>query len=381
MMLPALVRAGRVLAPRGVRDCPAHRRWCAAALDAYSQAVVGVVDTVGPAVVAVKHRSGAGQGSGFIFSPDGYVLTNDHVIGDAGSDLGVSLTDDSSLAAEVVGRDPPTDVGVLRIAGAAGRSLPYVALGDSDALRVGQLVVAIGNPLGYASSVSAGVVSALGRSLRSQSGRLIDSVIQTDTAINPGNSGGPLVTAAGECIGMNTAIISGTQGLAFAVPSKTISWVVSQILRHGQVKRGYFGIYGQVRPVHRSLQRELGLQTATVVMVHGLDPHGPARAAGLQDGDVLISAAGQPIGSMDDLYRVLSTPAVAQKAGAPVDVEVLRSGKRLRLGIIVEDGPRRLSDGGGGDAGGPSRLSPFGRPQVPTPGPPQPTAVDSWRIW
>lgn len=218
------------------------QRGCADALDAYSKIVTGTVDSAGPAVVAIRHADGGGQGSGFIFTSDGYIVTNDHVLGEGGK-LQVTLTDDTTLPAEVIGRDPPTDVGVLRIP-APGRALPAVPLGDSGRLRVGQLVVAIGNPLGYASSVSAGVVSALGRSLRSKSGRLVDNVIQTDTAINPGNSGGPLVNSAGQAVGMNTAIISGTQGLAFAVPSNTISFVVSQILRHGRVRRAYLGVRG-----------------------------------------------------------------------------------------------------------------------------------------
>merc|ERR1711988_483659 len=191
--------------------------------------------------MGIRHRDGGGQGSGFILSQDGYIVTNDHVLGEAGKAITVTMTDNTTLPAEVVGRDPPTDVGVLRIP-SAGRSLPSVTIGDSGKLRVGQLVVAIGNPLGYASSVSAGVVSAVGRSLRSQSGRLVDNVIQTDTAINPGNSGGPLVTSVGEAVGMNTAIIQGTQGLAFAVPSNTITFVVAQLLRFGRVRRAYFGI-------------------------------------------------------------------------------------------------------------------------------------------
>merc|ERR1719310_1735809 len=298
------------LASRHHKSAACHRgvRACAAALDAYSKVVTNVVDTVGPAVVAIRHRDGSGQGSGFIISQDGYLVTNDHVLGDVGSAVSVSLTDDRTLPAEVVGRDPPTDIGVLRIP-AVGRSLPFVPLGDSGVLRVGQLVVAIGNPLGYASSVSSGVVSAVGRSLRSQSGRLVDNVVQTDTAINPGNSGGPLVSSNGEAMGMNTAIIAGSQGIAFAVPANTISFVVSQILQHGHVKRGYFGIYGGARAVQRSLQQEWGLSLHTVVQVAGLDPEGPATKAGIKAGDLLVAADGQPIGSMDDLYRVLSSRA------------------------------------------------------------------------
>eukprot|EP00927_Polykrikos_kofoidii_P046561 TRINITY_DN40762_c0_g2_i1.p1 TRINITY_DN40762_c0_g2~~TRINITY_DN40762_c0_g2_i1.p1 ORF type:complete len:365 (-),score=39.87 TRINITY_DN40762_c0_g2_i1:125-1219(-) len=312
------------------------KRGCAAALDAYSKIVTGAVDSVGQAVVAVRHADGTGQGSGFIFSPEGYICTNDHVLGDAGTSIKVTLTDDTTVSAEVVGRDPPTDVGVLRI-GAPGKSFPFVPLGDSTSLRVGQLVVAIGNPLGYVSSVSAGVVSALGRSLRSQSGRLVDHVIQTDTAINPGNSGGPLVNSAGEAVGMNTAIIAGTQGLAFAVPSNTISFVVSQIIQHGRVKRGYFGIYGGVRPVQRKLQMEWGLKLPTVVEVVGLDEAGPARKGGILAGDLLVAADAQPVGSMDDIYRILSTGPPTR----PLRVEVIRSMKKMVFTVLVEEDQQR----------------------------------------
>lgn len=306
----------------------AGSRHCSEALDAYSKAVTGVVDTAGVAVVSVKHRDGPVLGSGFILSQDGYICTNDHVIGESGAAMFVTLTDDTTLPAEVIGRDPPTDIGVLRVP-AIGRSLPSVKLGDSSQLRVGRLVVAIGNPLGYASSVTAGVVSAVGRALRSQSGRLIDNVIQTDAAINPGNSGGPLVTATGEAVGMNTAIIAGTQGLAFAVPSNTISWVVSQILQHGRVIRGYFGIQGVTRPINRALQQRLGLKSSTVVQVVGVDPVGPARRAGMLPADLMIAADGEEIGSMDDLYRFIST----KKIPSTVAVQVLRDG--IPIDVIV----------------------------------------------
>eukprot|EP00929_Paragymnodinium_shiwhaense_P090804 TRINITY_DN50909_c0_g1_i1.p1 TRINITY_DN50909_c0_g1~~TRINITY_DN50909_c0_g1_i1.p1 ORF type:complete len:397 (+),score=42.37 TRINITY_DN50909_c0_g1_i1:70-1191(+) len=335
-------RIGRGCITRGSQLQAAGSRVCirscaAAALDAYSQVVTGVVDSVGPAVVAVGHKNGQGQGSGFIFSPDGYICTNDHVLGDAGQEITVTLTDDTTLPAEVVGRDPPTDVGVLRIP-AAGRSLPSVPLGDSASLRVGQLVLAIGNPLGYMSSVSAGVISALGRSLRSRSGRLVDHVIQTDTAINPGNSGGPLVTSDGKAVGMNTAIIAGSQGLAFAVPANTISFVVSQIMQHGRVRRAYFGVFGGVRPVTRALQVKLGLKLPTVVEVVGLDDDGPARRHGIQAGDLLVAADGQPVGSMDDLYRILSLRSVTDK---PLEVEVVRNMKKVTFEVKVEDDEMR----------------------------------------
>lgn len=328
------------------------------ALDSYSRVVTGVVDSVGPAVVAVKHKDGRGQGSGFIISSDGYIITNDHVVGDAKS-LSVSLTDDTTVPAEIIGRDPPTDVSILRIP-VRGRALPSVSLGDSGKLRVGQLVVAIGNPLGYASSVSAGVVSAMGRSLRSQSSRLIDHVIQTDTAINPGNSGGPLVNAAGEAIGMNTAIVQGTQGIAFAVPSNTIAWVVSQILQHGHVKRGYFGVYGGVRPLHRAFQQSLGLELPTAVQVVDLVPNGPAQRAGLQPNDLLVSAGDLPVGSMDDLYRILS-----KRPPGPLNVEVIRNGEKNRLTVVVEEAQDGRPSGG--------RLLP--------PTSVRPALADEWQNW
>lgn len=253
-------------------------------------------------------------------------------------------------------------MGVLRIP-ALGRALPVVPLGDSGKLRVGQLVVAIGNPLGYASSVSAGVISALGRSLRSQSGRLVDNVIQTDAAINPGNSGGPLVTSAGEAIGMNTAIISGTQGLAFAVPSNTITFVVSQILRHGRVKRAYFGIVGGARPVARKLQHELGLKLPTVVQVVGLDPGGPAKRAGIMPEDLLVAVDRQPIGSMDDLYRVLSS----RPPNTPVPVRVIRNLRSLDLTVMAEE-----DKGSGGGA----RM-----PRIPAPEGLRPVQLEDWSHW
>lgn len=336
------------LLPRTLRAAPplrgALRRFSSddlLALDAYSQVVTRTVESVGPAVVAVQHRGGSGQGSGFIVSSDGYIVTNDHVLGDAPGDLEVAFTDQTRLPATVIGRDPVTDVGVLRVP-TVGRSLPSLTLGDSGKLRVGQLVVAIGNPLGYASSVSAGVLSALGRSLRSQSGRLVDNVIQTDTAINPGNSGGPLVTSNGQAIGMNTAIISGAQGLAFAVPSNTISFVLAQILQHGHVKRGYVGIIGASRPLARSAQVQLGLQLPTLVQVAGVDPNGPARKAGVQEGDLICAADGVPIGSMDDLFRVVSTGPPSR----PLRIRVLR-GKGFQ-DLVVEVQEARNGAGGGG---------------------------------
>lgn len=306
------------------------RSFCSSELDAYSKAVVSTVDGVGPAVVAITTQQGdtpSGQGSGFFFSPDGYILTNDHVVGDARK-IYVTLTDDRKLEAHLVGRDAPTDTAVLRV-NASG--FPHAALGDSNKLRPGQLVIAIGNPLGYSSTVSAGVVSALGRSLRSQSGRLIDNIIQTDVAINPGNSGGPLVTPRQEVIGINTAIISGAQGLSFAVPSNTVSWVVSQILSHGRVMRGWVGVGGVVRPVHPQIQKQLKLKHGSIVQVHHVDSNGPADKAGVLPGDLVVALNGTHIASMDDFFRI--TQSVSPNS--PLTLTVIRGEKVTNLTIIL----------------------------------------------
>src|SRR5512136_2800152 len=272
-------------------------------LDAYSRAVTSVVEKVGPAVVSVEVKwpgrarrwGGApqeaeGAGSGLIVAPDGFVLTNAHVVEQA-SEITVNLTEGTIVPAQVVGHDAATDLAVLR---AEAGGLPAATLGDSDGLRVGQLVIAIGNPFGFQSTVSTGVISALGRSLRGQSGYLIENVIQTDVALNPGNSGGPLVDSRGRVIGLNTAIISMAQGISFAVPINTVRWVVSELVMHGKVRRAYLGIGAQSRPVNRRLQHRLGLPSASVVEVAAVEPGGPAAVAGLRRGD-LIFALGEAL--------------------------------------------------------------------------------------
>lgn len=293
-------------------------------LDAYSRTVVQVVDKVGPSVVAIGVKGGSGQegaGSGFLISSDGYFITNDHVAGQA-MELQLNLSDGRSLPAELVGSDPPTDIALIR---ADSHSLtPGMAaldLGDSAKVRVGQMAIAIGNPLGFESTVTCGVISALGRSLRSQSGRMIENVIQSDVAINPGNSGGPLVNSRGQVVGINTAIIAGAQGLSFSVPTNTAQWVVSQLLTTGRVDRGYIGVYGLARPVARALQRRLGLQTKSIVQIVQLDPHGPALTAGVRSGDCIIAVDGQPVGSMDDFYRHVGGK---KGAGAKVELTLIR---------------------------------------------------------
>jgi S1-C subfamily serine protease len=277
------------------------------ALDAYSRAVVDVVERIGPAVVSIgrmSKRGPAGAGSGVVFTPDGYVLTNAHVV--AGSDaLEVSFTDGTTSAARVVGVDHATDVAVVR-AGDGRSAAPAVApFGDSSRLRVGQLVIAIGNPLGFSSTVSAGVVSALGRTMRSRDGRAMEGIIQSDVALNPGNSGGPLVDSRGRVVGINTAIILGAQGISFSVPIDTAKWVVGELMTKGRVRRAWLGISGQNRPVGRELARKLGLSHASGVEVTGFDERGPAARSGLRAGDIVVALGDLPVASIDDIHRAL----------------------------------------------------------------------------
>ncbi|MBN2551352.1 MAG: trypsin-like peptidase domain-containing protein [Spirochaetales bacterium] len=311
-------------------------------LDAYSRAVTQVAETVGPSVVAISVRKnraargpgaepGAeGAGSGVIITPDGFVLTNNHVVEDSGG-LEVSLTDGRTLKAQVVGTDPATDLAVIRI---SDGGLPASELGDSDLLKVGQLVIAIGNPLGFQSTVSAGVVSALGRSLRSQSGRLIDGVIQTDAALNPGNSGGPLVDSRGRVVGINTAMIYMAQGISFAIPINTARWVVTELVMHGRVRRAYLGIGAQSRPVNRRIQHSLELSNPFVVQVISVEAGGPAEQAGLEVGDCIFGLNANQIGTVDDLHRLLSK----WPPGTGLDIKLLRRGRVESLRIIPREG-------------------------------------------
>src|ERR1700736_6435085 len=254
-------------------------------LDSYSKAVISVVESVGPAVVGVS-----GVGTGMLITPDGYALTNSHVVG-AVKAYELTLRDGSSLKAELVGKDPHTDLAVLR---ASGAGLPHARLGDSSQLQVGQLVVAIGHPFGFQSTVTTGVVSALGRTMRAESGRPIENIIQTDAALNPGNSGGPLVDSRGHVVGINTAIIAMAQGICFAVPSTMAQRVVSLLLRDGRVIRSYLGITGVPWPLHRRVNRYYQLDQDNAVRVANLDPNGPAQAAGLKKEDVLVGLASHP---------------------------------------------------------------------------------------
>ncbi len=315
---------------------PDRRATDAELLDAYSQAVVNVVEEVGPTVIAVgveserdrRGRELGGAGSGVIFTPDGFILTNNHVV-ERARRISVTLTDGQSLPADFVGVDPETDLAVVRVVGA---TLPSAQFGDSDTLRVGQLAIAIGNPLGFQNTVSTGVISALGRSLRGEHGRLIENVIQTDVSLNPGNSGGPLVDSRGRVIGINTAMIQNAQGLSFSVPINTARYVVSELVRHGKVERPYIGVMAVVRPIDRRLQRILKLAVPSLVEVRAVEPREPADVAGLQSGDLIFAVNGEPIGSPDDLHRALARC----EADTPCTVSVLRRGARLELAITAK---------------------------------------------
>jgi S1-C subfamily serine protease len=296
-------------------------------LDAYSRAVVRVVETVAPAVVSVTGRGSerTGSGSGFIITPDGYAITNSHVV--AGQSEMLAETEDGDrVHASVIGDDPATDLALLRL---MARDLPYAELGDSDALRVGQLVIAMGSPLGLRSTVSTGVVSAVGRSMRSQDGRLIENIVQHAAPINPGNSGGPLVDSRGRVVGVNTAIIQFAQGLGFAIPSATVSWVTSELLGYGTVRRRQLGISAQVCMLPRTLVRELDLLAEQAVEVIDVQAGSAAATAGIQRGDILIALNDRIIASIDDVHRLLA------KASEVVWLEatVLRGNRRLVLPI------------------------------------------------
>ncbi len=292
-------------------------------LDAYSNAVISVADRVGPAVVRVETRGANGRpsgvGSGVVITPDGLVLTNCHVVQGA-KEVRLADAEGRVMEARALGEDPDTDLALLR-AGSA-RDLAHAALGDSKQLKRGQLVIAIGNPLGFESTVTAGVISALGRSLRSRNGRLIEDVIQTDAALNPGNSGGPLVSSRAEVIGINTAVIIGAQGICFAVASNTAQFVLSELIKHGRVRRGYIGVSGQTVTVPRRHARNAGIENAAGAMITALEPHGPAALAGLMTLDTIVRADGEPVTGVDDLIRLLNSERIGRK----LTIDVLRRG-------------------------------------------------------
>jgi S1-C subfamily serine protease len=316
----------------------------AALLDAYSRAVTGAVEKVAPSVVKIDVRQRlvggptgprrrpmevGGSGSGFIFTPDGLILTNSHVVHNASS-IEVTLADARRVRADLVGDDPDTDLAVVRI---AAPELVAATLGDSSALRPGQLVIAIGNPLGFQATVTAGVVSALGRSLRSRSGRLLDNIIQTDASLNPGNSGGPLVTSRGEVVGVNTAVIMPAQGIAFAVAINTAKYVAGRLIRDGRIRRGYIGVVGQTVALHARLARAHGLSAHSGVLVSSVEPRSPAERAGLRERDIIVALDGQPVHGVDDLVRLLSERPI----GARLPIVIIRGTDRHELEVVPEE--------------------------------------------
>ena len=302
------------------------------ALDAYSHAVISVVEAVGPAVVSItvgRTPRGAmgGAGSGLIITPDGYVLTNSHVV-HGGRQLEATLMDGRGLGAVLVGDDPATDLALIRL---DGSGFLTASLGRSESLRVGQLVVAIGNPFGFQSTVSAGVISALGRTFRSQTGRLIDDVIQTDVALNPGNSGGPLVDSRGRVVGVNTAIIPMARGISFAIPIDTAQWVIPELLARGRVRRAYLGIGGQTRPVDQRLRRQLEMASGRGIEILTVEPQAPAALAGLRQGDLIVAVDGRTVSTIDELQRALARAEI----GATARLTIVRGSERLEIAVIT----------------------------------------------
>ena len=303
-------------------------------LDEYSRAVVSAVGRVAPAVVNIdvqqqrknQRAEIAGNGSGFVITPDGFILTNSHVVHGADR-IGVNLPGGRDFPAQLIGDDPETDLAVIRI---DAPQLVHVRLADSESLRVGQLAIAIGNPLGFQASVTAGVISALGRSMYSQSGRLIDNIIQTDAALNPGNSGGPLVNSAGEVIGVNTAMIRPAQGICFAIASNTARLVAGWLIRDGRIRRSYIGVAGQNVPLHRRVVRFYNLPLETGVLVVSVEKNSPAQRAGLREGDLIVAFDGQPIGSVHDLHKIL----VGEQIGVNGTMTVIRHTEKFEFPIL-----------------------------------------------
>ncbi len=305
-------------------------------LDEFSRAITTVVDAVTPAVVSiVTHTQGnrngqnsqaTGSGSGVVFAPDGYILTNSHVVRNAKS-LEVHLTEGTIRSATIVGEDAATDLAVIRV---QASGLPYLAFNNSDELRAGQLVIAVGNPFGFDSTVSNGVVSALGRALRSQDGRLIENIIQHTAPLNPGNSGGPLVNTSGAVIGINTAIIAMAQGLGFAIPSNTATWVITQLLAHGRVRRGYLGIVGQTRPLGPRLMRFHKLTKDQAVEVMSVEDNGPSKQAGIRKGDIIIGINEHEVTNMDDLFHYLTE----WQPQSNVTISVVRRKEKISFDVI-----------------------------------------------
>ncbi len=308
-------------------------------LDSYSNAIVSAVDKVGPSVINidVRHRrvqngreqEGRGSGSGFIVTPDGFAITNSHVVSGADK-IEVSLSDGTRLPSTLVGDDPDTDLAVIRID--SRKALPHAQLGESRRLRVGQIAIAIGNPYGFNTTVTTGVISATARSMRSRTGRLIDNILQTDAALNPGNSGGPLVDSNGRVIGVNIAIVLPAQGICFAIPIDTASWIAGKLIRDGTVSRSRIGIAGQNVPLPLQTRRYFELLSETAVMVAGIEENGPAHRAGIVEGDVIVELDGQPIATIDELQRELTE----ERAGSRLKIGVLRHEEKLELRVVPQ---------------------------------------------
>jgi S1-C subfamily serine protease len=320
----------------------------AALLDAYSRAVTQAVEQVSPSVVNIEVQQQPpqraaptpglpprfrGTGSGFLFTPDGLILTNSHVV-DRASRIEVTLADGRHFQADLVGDDPDTDLAVVRI---AAPNLVPATLGDSQAIRPGQLVIAIGNPYGFQATVTAGVVSALGRSLRSRSGRLMDDIIQTDAALNPGNSGGPLVNSRGEVIGVNTAMIPSAQGIAFAIAINTATFVAGRLIRDGKIRRSFIGVAGQNVRLPRRLARLHAVPVESGILVVSVEPNSPAQRAGMQEGDVIVAFDDRPVAGIDDLHRLLTEARV----GARAYVAIIRRLEKLTLEVMPEESTAR----------------------------------------
>ena len=310
-------------------------------LDAYSHAVIQVVESISAAVVNIEVRrlrlradlrrplEVSGNGSGFIFTADGYILTNSHVVHDTDT-IEVTLADGTHYQAELVGDDPDTDLAVIRIPVSGLATAPF---GDSQGLRPGQLAIAIGNPLGFQCTVTTGVISALGRSFRSKTGRLVDSVIQTDAALNPGNSGGPLVTSRGEVIGVNTAVIQAAQGICFAIPINTAKWVIEPLLREGKVRRSRLGIAGQTVPLPQRLVRQYGLMAESGILVQWLESGSPAQRAGVLERDIIVQFDNQAIANIDELHRLLTS----ERIGLSLTLGIIRRSEYLEITVVPEE--------------------------------------------
>ena len=334
---PVAFDPDRPLEPRASSFDPSAPADDGALLDAYSRAVMRAVERAGPTVVNIEvhaaerqtrrgPRSEGGSGSGFLFTPDGLILTNSHVVNGARR-IEVTVQDGRHLEASLVGDDPDTDLAVIRV---TGDELVAATLGDSSGLRPGQLVIAIGNPFGFQATVTAGVVSALGRSLRSRSGRLMDNIVQTDAALNPGNSGGPLVDSRGEVVGVNTAVILPAQGLCFAIPVNTARWVASRLIQHGRIRRGWLGLGGQTAKLQRRLVLHHQLAADSGMLVLHIEPGSPAQGASLQEGDVIVGFAGETVSGVDDLHRLLTE----ERIGRPTPLTLIRRAEKRAVDIV-----------------------------------------------